>query len=153
MLIQIAPFVPADRAAWESLARGYKAFYETSVTDAEYATVWQRLLAQDEVYGLGAKVDGELLGITHFLFHSNTWMPRVCYLQDLFVSPRARGQGLARMLIEAVAQEALKQDAGRCYWLTQQDNHVARLLYDKLAKFHGFIRYDFSLETLGKSGR
>jgi len=33
----------------------------------------------------------------------------------------------------------------RCDGLTQQDNHAARALYDKVARFHGFIRYDVAL--------
>ena len=36
--------------------------------------------------------------------------------------------------------------ASRYYWQTKQDNARARALYDKLARFRGFIRYDYSLE-------
>jgi hypothetical protein len=36
--------------------------------------------------------------------------------------------------------------AARYYWQTKQDNARARALYDKLARFRGFIRYDYSLE-------
>jgi ribosomal protein S18 acetylase RimI-like enzyme len=69
----------------------------------------------------------------------------VCYLQDLFVAPQARGRGVARALIEAVAHAAREAQAERYYWLTQDDNKVARALYDKVAKFNGFLRYDFVL--------
>ena len=54
-------------------------------------------------------------------------------------------RGVGRALIEAVAQQARAAGAQRCYWLTQQDNHAARALYDKVARFHGFIRYDVAL--------
>jgi hypothetical protein len=30
-------------------------------------------------------------------------------------------------------------------WTTQEDNHRARLLYDKVARLNGFIRYDYAL--------
>ena len=56
-----------------------------------------------------------------------------------------RGKGVARALIEAVAAEARKQGATRYYWLTQEHNAAARVLYDKVAKHNGFIRYDFPL--------
>ena len=141
----ISPLAPADRPAWEALARGYKAFYETEVSDAGYEQAWRRLLARDGVHGLGAKLDGRLVGIAHYLFHASTWTRSVCYLQDLFVSPESRGRGAARALIEAVATAARAEGAERYYWLTQDRNRVARALYDRVGEFHGFIRYDYPL--------
>ena len=38
-----------------------------------------------------------------------------------------------------------EQAPGRLYWLTQEDNTTARLLYDKVARFGGFIRYEHNL--------
>jgi GNAT superfamily N-acetyltransferase len=145
MTPRIAPLQPEDRAAWEVLARGYKAFYNTPTTDAEYDTAWQRLLAQDGVYGLAAWVDGRLVGIAHYLFHTVVWATTNCYLQDLFTLQAARGKGVARALIEAVAEQARARKAARYYWLTQDHNATARLLYDKVGKHHGFIRYDYPL--------
>jgi len=143
--MQIAPLGPMDRAGWEQLARAYKHFYGTPTTDAEYDTAWQRLLRQDGVRGLGAKVDGQLVGIAHYLFHTSAWTPAVCYLQDLFTAPPARGQGVARALIDAVAMAAQEGGATRFYWLTQEQNAIARLLYDKIASNRGFVRYDYPL--------
>ncbi|HWV89684.1 MAG TPA: GNAT family N-acetyltransferase, partial [Burkholderiales bacterium] len=102
---------PSDQPRWLELARGYKAFYKTPVTDAEYQRAWKRLLANDRAWGLGARHDGQLVGITHYLFHSSTWNEEVCYLQDLFVDPAFRGRGIARALIEAVAKAALARGA------------------------------------------
>lgn len=143
----IAPLLPADRARWEVLARGYKSFYKTVIADADYETAWQRLLAHDQVYGLGARVEGELVGIAHYLFHTSVWAPTVCYLQDLFVDPEVRGRGVARALIEAVAVKARAGGAARYYWTTQDHNATARALYDKVAKYNGFLRYDYPLVT------
>jgi GNAT superfamily N-acetyltransferase len=131
------------------LARGYKEFYATPTSEAEYASAWERLLAQDGVHGLGGFVDGKLVGIAHYLFHTSIWAPSNCYLQDLFTLPSARGHGVARSLIEAVAARARLEGAARFYWLTQADNSVARVLYDKVAKHAGFIRYDFPLREPG----
>ncbi len=147
MPVIVAPFSPSSREEWEALARGYKAFYKTEVADAGYDRAWSRLLAGDGVHGLGASLDGRLVGIAHFLFHANTWAPKVCYLQDLFTAPEARGHGVARALIEAVAARARAEGAARYYWLTQEHNAVARALYDKVARHNGFIRYDYPLET------
>jgi GNAT superfamily N-acetyltransferase len=72
-------------------------------------------------------------------------MADACYLQDLFVSEQLRGQGIAAALIERVAQSARQRGASRLYWLTQDDNARARALYDRVAQYKGFIRYDFPL--------
>lgn len=145
MLLEVKPLRTEDRAAWEVLARGYKEFYATPTTDAEYAMAWSRLVLQDGVRVLGAFAEGDLVGIAHYLFHTSVWARTNCYLQDLFTAPARRGGGVARALIEAVAVQARAQGAARYYWLTQEHNAVARVLYDKVAKHRGFIRYDFPL--------
>ena len=142
----ISPLLPEDRAGWEVLARGYKSFYKTETSPAEYETAWNRLLQREDVFGIGAKVEGRLVGIAHYLFHTSVWAAKICYLQDLFVAPEVRGKGTARALIEAVAAAARQAQATRYYWLTQDNNTVARVLYDKVAKYNGFIRYDFPLQ-------
>jgi GNAT superfamily N-acetyltransferase len=145
-MIAIGPLKKSDRAAWEKLARGYNEFYQTDLPDSDYDRAWRRLLAGKEIHGLAASLDGKLAGIAHFLFHGNVWRADVCYLQDLFVDDAVRGQGVARALIDAVAAAARRRGASRYYWQTKQDNARARALYDKLARFRGFIRYDYSLE-------
>lgn len=144
--VRIEPLAQEDRAGWQPLAQGYKAFYQTPTSPAEYDAAWTRILARGDVFGIGAKVDGKLVGIAHYLFHASAWADRVCYLQDLFVAPEARGRGVARALIEAVAQAAREGNATRCYWHTQDHNATARALYDRVGRFKGFIRYDYPLE-------
>jgi len=56
-----------------------------------------------------------------------------------------RGKGVGRALIEHVGAVARERDCLRLYWTTKEDNATARLLYDRLAKFNGFIRYDYTL--------
>jgi GNAT superfamily N-acetyltransferase len=134
-----------DRAAWEVLARGYKAFYRTAVPDEGYEETWQRLQRATDFHGIGAWSDGKLVGIAHYLFHATFWMQDSCYLQDLFVDEAARGQGVARMLIDKVAAVSRDRGASRLYWTTQEGNTTARALYDKVASFKGFVRYDYPL--------
>ena len=145
MSIDVSPLRAADRERWDVLARGYKTFYETVLPDAAYDRAWERLLANDRVYGLGATADGRLIGITHYLFHTSTWADRVCYLQDLFVDPAARGLGAGRALIEAVAKDATARGASTLYWVTHEQNATARALYDRVARYEGFVRYDYAL--------
>jgi hypothetical protein len=64
MAVRIAALAAADHPRWLELAGGYKAFYKTAVTAAEYERAWRRLLAEDRVHGLGAQLDGRLVGIS-----------------------------------------------------------------------------------------
>src|SRR4051812_48036993 len=102
----IRPLATADRAAWAPLWDGYNAFYgragPTALAPQVTDVLWQRLFDPNEpVYALVAQDDGGLQGFAHFLFHrSTTRIEPVCYLQDLFTAPEARGRGVARALIE-----------------------------------------------------
>jgi GNAT superfamily N-acetyltransferase len=140
-----------DRTRWAELWRGYLDFYETRLPPEIYDHTWQRLVAADSpMRGLGARLDSgtaPLVGITHYLFHAHAWTTQeVCYLQDLFVDPAARRHGIGGKLIEAVAAIARERNCLRLYWTTKEDNTTARSLYDRIAHFNGFIRYDYALD-------
>ena len=141
--ILIRPVAASERAAWEPLWKGYLDFYKTTVPKEVYDTTWARLQDSAEpMHLLGAYVDGRLLGIVHFLYHRSCWtIANYCYLQDLFVAEDARKLGLGRALIEAVYRQAHNDGASRVYWLTHESNATARVLYDKLATWPGFIVY------------
>jgi ribosomal protein S18 acetylase RimI-like enzyme len=146
--LRLGELADADRAGWQPLAEGYKLFYKTEVDAAGYDEAWRRLRLGGDLLGRGAwQADdtgtGErLVGIAHAVWQTSVWAPRVCYLQDLFVDPAARGQGVAAALIQHLAQQARAAGAQRFYWLTHDTNARARALYDRVAHYQGFIRYD-----------
>lgn len=144
-MISVGKLEPSDRAAWEELFRGYITFYERDEPQEMYDRAWEQFQADDRIHALGARLDGRLVGITHFFVHPNTSGPDVCYLQDLFTSSDARGQGAGRALIAAVEEYARARGCARLYWLTHETNATARLLYDKVAVNSGFIRYHIPL--------
>jgi GNAT superfamily N-acetyltransferase len=83
-----------------------------------------------------------LLGMTHYLFHrSTTAIEPTCYLQDLFTSAAARGQGVGRALISEVYDRAKLAGSARVYWQTHETNQVAMRLDDKVAERSGFVVY------------
>jgi GNAT superfamily N-acetyltransferase len=141
---------PEDRDRWTVLWRAYLDFYETSLPAEIYQHTWRALLdPSGPICGFGAR-DGNasapLAGIAHYLFHPHAWSAKeVCYLQDLFVDPALRGKGAGRALIEHVAAAARARNCLRLYWTTKEDNAAARQLYDQVAEFKGFIRYDYAL--------
>jgi len=141
----IGKLVEGDRAEWEILFRAYIDFYQRTLPQEMYDRAWNEFQADTRMHALGAKLDGRLVGIVHFLIHANTSSADVCYLQDLFTASDVRGKGVARALIEAVADWARERKCPRVYWQTQDSNATARLLYDKVAVNRGFIRYDIDL--------
>lgn len=138
-----------DKERWKELWKGYLDFYQTTLPNETYERTWERLMDQTgTLRGLCARdpSNGVMLGIVHFLLHESAWTDRpICYLQDLFVAPEAREYGYGRRLIEAVAEEARRLHCARLYWSTQESNHTARQLYDRLAAYNGFIRYEYKL--------
>jgi GNAT superfamily N-acetyltransferase len=136
---------PADRNRWQTLFAGYNEFYGRTMPAEFFEQAWARFERDQEVHALGAHLDGQLVGIAHFLTHASTTSPDVCYLQDLFTAPEARGRGAARALIAAVADWARSRECARLYWATQESNATARRLYDQVAENRGFILYTLPL--------
>jgi GNAT superfamily N-acetyltransferase len=140
-MVTIRPLRDEDRPRWEEHFRAYIAFYERELPQEAYDRAWREVTADDRIHGLGAWLDGRLVGITHFLVHPSTSEPDLCYLEDLFTDPEARGRGVGRALIGAVRDWARERGCGSVYWQTHETNAVARRLYDEVATFEGFIVY------------
>ena len=92
----------ADESRWRELFAAYNTFYRAEVPGPIVAVTWQRILdPESPVNALVAELDGEVVGITNYLYHLSTWEERPsCYLEDLYVDRAARGAGAARALIE-----------------------------------------------------
>jgi GNAT superfamily N-acetyltransferase len=136
-----------DFDKWLPLWDGYNAFYGRSGSTALPREItemtWSRFFdAYEPLHALVAESGGELLGLTHYLFHRSTNMiDPICYLQDLFTVEAARGKGVGRALIEGVYREAQLAGSPRVYWQTHETNRTARTLYDTVAEHQGFIIY------------
>jgi GNAT superfamily N-acetyltransferase len=143
--VEIDGLAPPDRSQWESLFRGYIAFYRRTLSDEMYDRAWRELQAGERMHALGARIDGSLVGIAHFFMHPSTSAADVCYLQDLFTAPDSRGRGVATALIAAVGEWARERGASRLYWSTHESNATARRVYDRVAANRGFIRYELDL--------
>jgi GNAT superfamily N-acetyltransferase len=147
-MIEIGRLEARDRAAWQELFGGYHAFYGRPDWPQEnYDEAWSRFQQDDRIHARGAWADGHLVGIVHFLTHPSTTSADVCYLQDLFTAPEARGKGVARALIAEVERWARERGCARVYWLTQSGNETARRLYDQVAENRGFIQYLIQLSV------
>ena len=141
--LNIRSIVPTDLAQWEVLWEGYNRFYERTLAAEITKMTWSRFFdAYEPVHALVAEKDGQLLGLVHYIFHrSTTMIGPTCYLQDLFTSEAARGQGVGRALIEGVYERAKACGSLRVYWQTHETNLTAMKLYDKVAERSGFVVY------------
>jgi GNAT superfamily N-acetyltransferase len=137
----------SDFDKWLPLWDGYNAFYNRKgptalpreITDMTWARFFD---GYEPVHGLVAESNGELIGLTHYLFHrSTTLIEPVCYLQDLFTAPETRGKGVGKALIEAVYEKARAAGSPRVYWHTHETNKTAMRLYDHVATHSGFVVY------------
>jgi GNAT superfamily N-acetyltransferase len=141
--VTIRPLLAKDEAAWRKLWAGYLKFYRASLDDAVTSHTWARLMdTATKLDCLVAEQDGKVIGLCNYVFHDTTWShQQICYLQDLYVDPKARGGGAAKKLILACEEAAKAQGAFRLYWQTQEFNGPARSLYDTITPRSSFIVY------------
>ena len=141
--MNIRPIEDTDRQQWDPLWQGYLEFYETSLSNERTELTWKRFFDPEHVFcAYVAEVDEMIVGMVHAMMRQSTWeVVGDVYIEDLFVSPDARGQGIARALINHVKEQAVAQGAGNLYWQTREGNSTARSLYDSMATRNDYIQY------------
>ena len=138
----------SDKEPWRTLWRAYCAALNGLVSDSTTESLWHRILAANEPVWcvLVCRPSGEPIGFANYVLHPHTWSPRmVCYLEDLYVTPEARGSGAGRALIERLVEQGKQNEWRRVYWHTHEENHSARLLYDRVTSRTDYVRYDIEL--------
>jgi GNAT superfamily N-acetyltransferase len=144
----VRPLRPDDRPAWGVLWDGYLRFYREDLDPATTEVSFERLCCgEDAMFGLVAcDADDRPVGLAHAIIHPSTWAPTgYCYLEDLYVDPSARGGDVGRLLIDAVAADALRRGSGHLYWQTQAYNGRARSLYDHVGSLSSSVIYERDL--------
>ncbi len=141
--VVIRSALPSDEAAWLALWRGYCSFYDAQVPDEVTRRTWARILDPDSaIMCIVAEIDGKVYGFAHCVVHENTWESQpVCYLEDLYVLPSARGKGIGTALLDWLRNAMRAEGWSRLYWHTRENNVTARRLYDAFAKADDFVRY------------
>ena len=148
MPVEIRALAEADRAAWERLYAAYADFYEVDQTPEMRRTVWAWVF--DPAHALEALVAadpaGTPVGLAHFRpFARPLSASAGGFLDDLFVDPSARGQGVADALIGALRDAGRQRGWTVLRWITAEDNHRARAVYDRLAERTRWTTYDIRL--------
>ncbi len=142
--INIRPVQASDREMWQPLFEGYREFYRLTPNAAVVDRVWGWVTDDDhDVRGLVAELDGDVVGIAHYRRFARPSSGTVgLWLDDLFVDPQCRGNGVAGHLIGELQRLADADGLSVVRWITAQDNDRARALYDQVATATHWVVYD-----------
>lgn len=133
MPINIRPATPDDAELIlrfiTELAIYEKAEHEVK-TDA--AGIRDSLFADGSTaHGLICENDGQPIGYAVYFFNYSTWLGKHgLYLEDLYVSPEARGLGAGKALLRHLAQLAVARGCGRFEWSVLDWNTPAIDFYE-----------------------
>ena len=79
------------------------------------------------------EIDGTPAGFALFFHNYSTWLAKPgIYLEDLYVSPAARGEGLGKALLISLARLAVERNCGRLEWSVLDWNEPAIQFYRSL---------------------
>lgn len=117
----------------EKLFSSYLAFYERTHDDAAIRAFLSERITNKQSIIFIATSNTEAVGFTQLYpaFASLSLKPS-WILNDLFVSPGARGMGVANALMAAARQLAAETKACEIFLQTARSNHKAQALYEKL---------------------
>lgn len=142
--VSVRPLDPADEPRWRVLFRDYRDFYQLTESEDVVSRVWGWLMDPGhECRGLVAEAEGVIVAIGHYRRFSRPSTGTVgLWFDDLFTDPEARGKGAGRALIRRITEIAATEGCSVVRWITKEDNHRARALYDKVATRTQWVTYD-----------
>lgn len=80
-----------------------------------------------------AQLDGEVVGFALFFTNFSTFLSKPgLYLEDLYVRPALRGQGIGEALLSRLAAIAVERGYGRFEWSVLDWNSNAIRFYEKM---------------------
>jgi len=147
--VKVEPIAASQLKTLLPLIAAYQRFYEVEeIDDERNRAFFSRFLEpSDDGMLLGAWADEQLVGYACLYWHFTSLAPaETVLMNDLFVAPDTRGQGVGRALIGASADVARKRGARHLEWATAPDNHTAQRLYDSTgAERTTWIEYELGL--------
>lgn len=100
----------------------------------------ERLMERGEAeFLLGAAQEGNPpAAVAQLRYRFGVWFAAPdCTLEDLYVSPQARGAGLGRAMVQAVIDRAVERGCRRVELDVDEDNLAARALYAQAGFYSG----------------
>lgn len=91
---------------------------EPEAVIATVADIQSNLFADDPVaYCHVAEVDGQIVGIAIWFLNYSTWLGKAgLYLEDLYVKPEFRGNGIGLELMKSLARICVERGYSRFQW-------------------------------------
>lgn len=132
------------------LAR-YEKLEEEVVATEEILEEW--LFDKEKAEVIFAVVEGKEVGFALFFHNFSTFLGRAgIYLEDLYVEPAHRGQGIGTALLRELARIAVSRGCGRLEWWCLDWNKPSIEFYRSLGAeaMEDWTVYRISGETLGK---
>lgn len=97
-----------------------------------------------------AELDGEAVGYAFIFETYSSFLARpTLYIEDIFVSPSARGQGAGKALFRHVLGLARERECGRMEWVCLDWNRPAQSFYGRLGARHMTEWYSYRLDPAG----
>ena len=125
-----------DKVEWEKLYYGYADFYKVEITEEIINTVWNWLHdLKHELNGLVYEIDNHIVAIAHYRqMPSPLRGKNIGFLDDLYVHPDYRGRKIGEDIINKLNEISQEKGWGLIRWITRNNNHSAKSLYDRIAK-------------------
>jgi GNAT superfamily N-acetyltransferase len=133
--VEIRPVGAEDVDAFLALIEALAHYEQLDPPDADARARLARdvLVTPPRFWALIATLHGEPAGYAVFFETYSTFLAQpTLYLEDLFVQPAARAQGVGRTLFHACAREAVRRGCGRMEWQVLRWNDLALGFYDHL---------------------
>lgn len=146
--ITVDPPRPEDEETWRELYEGYQKFYKMPETPQVAETVWQWIHDSSHVTEclLARDASGRVVGLAHYRDVPRPLSGATAgFLDDLFVAPDVRGEGIAEALIAAVSTIGRERGWAWLRWFTAEDNYRARAFYDRVAYLSQWKTYQLDL--------
>ena len=139
MTVQIRAAKPGDEVDILRLVRALADYErEPDAVKATAPSLHASLFGDNpRVFAHVAERDGQVIGIAVWFLNFSTWTGRHgIYLEDLFVDPAVRNQGVAHLLFRALAIEAKARDCARIDWAVLDWNDLGKGFYRRLGAHH-----------------
>ena len=132
---RVLPVDVCHRQGWQRLFKDYCALGGIAATPTHLEIVWGWVTAEEaQTRGIVAISGDEVVGFAHFrVFERPITGTTGLWLDDLFVAPEFRGNGIAQNLIDRIRLIAHHEGRDVVRWTTKRANTVARHLYDHIA--------------------
>jgi GNAT superfamily N-acetyltransferase len=133
-----------DEADWMRLWGDWQRHMKGAVPAEVTRRSWRLALDPDSrlIILLARSSDGEPLGFATVSFAPFAWTGSdVAFLQDLFVSESARGQGAGEALLKAVYADADERGASQVYWMVDETDAKLQRFYERNAVRTPYMRF------------